>query len=195
VVAAFILKKCRNFAATVANAILGVSSTAAGGNLIPTFANARVAASSGQSAATLMRTFHERRHRRPPAEAVAVPMPGLVYQRAAYLDRLQPAFVLPRVWDQPAHVSPDRSPTQARRQTADGFVTHLPWWWLFQGHPCFDPDGPPDHDWKFISDWYGDPGVINGTADCSFMECQRCGEQRDLTDSDYVDAYDEDEWR
>lgn len=31
-----------------------------------------------------------------------------------------------------------------------------------------------DHDWKWISDWYGDPDVINGTADCSHWQCTRC---------------------
>lgn len=32
-----------------------------------------------------------------------------------------------------------------------------------------------DHDWEWISDWYGDPDVINGTADCSRWECKACG--------------------
>lgn len=32
-----------------------------------------------------------------------------------------------------------------------------------------------DHDWKWISDWYGDPSVINGTADCSYWQCTLCG--------------------
>ena len=32
-----------------------------------------------------------------------------------------------------------------------------------------------EHDMKWISDWYGDPGVINGTADCSQSECKLCG--------------------
>ncbi len=31
-----------------------------------------------------------------------------------------------------------------------------------------------EHDMKWISDWYGDPDVINGTADCSRSECQLC---------------------
>lgn len=44
-------------------------------------------------------------------------------------------------------------------------------------HPCSDGEGGLDHDWKFISDWYGDPDVINGTADCSHYECNRCGEE------------------
>jgi len=34
-----------------------------------------------------------------------------------------------------------------------------------------------DHDWKWISDWYGDPDVIGGTADCSHWECKRCGSE------------------
>lgn len=32
-----------------------------------------------------------------------------------------------------------------------------------------------DHDWEFVSDWYGDPDVINGTADCSYWQCRACG--------------------
>lgn len=46
---------------------------------------------------------------------------------------------------------------------------------------------PCDHDWKWIKDWYGDPNVINGTADCSRWECQRCGEEdfeRDAPEAD-----------
>ena len=31
-----------------------------------------------------------------------------------------------------------------------------------------------DHDWKWVSDWYGDPDVVNGTADCSHWKCTRC---------------------
>lgn len=27
-----------------------------------------------------------------------------------------------------------------------------------------------DHDWQYIRDWYGDPNVINGTADCSYKQ-------------------------
>ena len=47
-----------------------------------------------------------------------------------------------------------------------------------------------DHDWKFISDWYGDPGVINGTADCSRYECQRCGAvDNDREPPSYDDNY------
>lgn len=42
-------------------------------------------------------------------------------------------------------------------------------------HPCSDGEGGYGHDWKWINDWYGDPGVINGTADCSHWECKRCG--------------------
>ena len=41
--------------------------------------------------------------------------------------------------------------------------------------PCYCGDGQFDHDWKFVRDWYGDPEVINGTADCSYIERQRCG--------------------
>jgi len=31
-----------------------------------------------------------------------------------------------------------------------------------------------DHDWKWVNDWYGDPEVVNGTADCSHWKCTRC---------------------
>jgi len=32
-----------------------------------------------------------------------------------------------------------------------------------------------DHDWKWISDWGGDPDVVGGTFDCSRWECLKCG--------------------
>lgn len=36
-------------------------------------------------------------------------------------------------------------------------------------------DGPcVDHDWEFVRDWEGDPGVINGTHDISFWRCRDC---------------------
>ena len=31
-----------------------------------------------------------------------------------------------------------------------------------------------DHDWRWVDDWYGDPDVINGTADCSRWRCRLC---------------------
>lgn len=31
-----------------------------------------------------------------------------------------------------------------------------------------------DHDWEYVRDWYGDPNVINGTADCSYKHCKVC---------------------
>ena len=36
-----------------------------------------------------------------------------------------------------------------------------------------------EHEWKYISDWAGDPGGIGGTYDCSRWECQLCGETDD----------------
>ena len=36
-----------------------------------------------------------------------------------------------------------------------------------------------DHDWKHVSDWIGDPGVINGTMSIYYKECRICGEQED----------------
>lgn len=50
-----------------------------------------------------------------------------------------------------------------------------------------------DHEWKWISDWYGDPDVINGTADCSRWECELCGETNEEMEapsgSDFEDDY------
>ena len=37
-----------------------------------------------------------------------------------------------------------------------------------------------NHKWKWISDWYGDPSIPNGTVDCSRWQCELCDEQ-DLT--------------
>lgn len=34
-----------------------------------------------------------------------------------------------------------------------------------------------EHTWKKIRDWYGDPDVPYGTADCSFLRCTKCGEE------------------
>jgi len=39
------------------------------------------------------------------------------------------------------------------------------------------PNQECPHDWKFISDWGGDPDVIGGTFNCSRWECQMCGEE------------------
>lgn len=33
-----------------------------------------------------------------------------------------------------------------------------------------------EHYWDYISDWYGDPGVINGTMNIYYKECRHCGE-------------------
>lgn len=32
-----------------------------------------------------------------------------------------------------------------------------------------------EHSMKWIKDWYGDPSIPNGTADCSRLECEQCG--------------------
>lgn len=31
-----------------------------------------------------------------------------------------------------------------------------------------------NHKWRWTPNWYGDPNVINGTADCSDWRCQLC---------------------
>ena len=46
---------------------------------------------------------------------------------------------------------------------------------LEHGWVCDLGNGEFDHDWEWVSDWYGDPGVINGTADCSYYRCRVCG--------------------
>ena len=35
-----------------------------------------------------------------------------------------------------------------------------------------------DHAWERVSDWYGDPTLYNGTADCSYWRCLECDEER-----------------
>ena len=35
-----------------------------------------------------------------------------------------------------------------------------------------------DHAWSKVSDWYGDPTLHNGTADCSYWRCLECDEER-----------------
>jgi hypothetical protein len=45
------------------------------------------------------------------------------------------------------------------------------------GWVCDLENGEFDHDWKWISDWGGDPEVIGGTYDCSYWECRVCGAQ------------------
>jgi hypothetical protein len=41
--------------------------------------------------------------------------------------------------------------------------------------------------WEFVPDWYGDPNVINGTADCSFWRCNKCGDETSEQPDDYED--------
>jgi hypothetical protein len=54
---------------------------------------------------------------------------------------------------------------------------------------AYDPDQAEtcDHKWEFIRDWYGDPNVINGTADCSFWRCSRCDEETSSRPDDWDD--------
>ncbi|MCK9802123.1 hypothetical protein M1B34_31805 [Pseudomonas sp. MAFF 302030] len=54
---------------------------------------------------------------------------------------------------------------------------------------CEVVDGEVDHDWKFVRDWSGDPRVINGTFDCSYLECRVCGEENHNASgvADYAD--------
>ena len=57
-----------------------------------------------------------------------------------------------------------------------------------------DALGLCDHDWKWVSGWYGDPNVINGIADCSGWECTKCG-STDCDDDPPSDEDDPDELR
>jgi hypothetical protein len=51
------------------------------------------------------------------------------------------------------------------------------------------------HDWHFVPDYYGDPNVINGTADCSFYRCNRCGKEQVEEPSDFMSGPDPDDER
>jgi hypothetical protein len=48
------------------------------------------------------------------------------------------------------------------------------------GWICDLGNGEFDHDWRYVSDWMGDPDVINGTMDCSYKRCRVCGEEAPL---------------
>lgn len=47
------------------------------------------------------------------------------------------------------------------------------------------PEPPPcNHAWRRVRDWYGDPGVINGTCDVEFWRCRHCGDETDAPGAD-----------
>lgn len=56
---------------------------------------------------------------------------------------------------------------------------------------CHPEGSEPDHRWKVIKAWYGDPNVVNGTADCSFRRCRECGEEDHETPVSRMDEWDE----
>lgn len=56
---------------------------------------------------------------------------------------------------------------------------------------CADGTPDEDHDWEYISDWYGDPGVINGTCNIYFKRCRQCGKEAEW-DGSADDFYEED---
>ena len=61
--------------------------------------------------------------------------------------------------------------------------------------PCRISRTEFDHDWHWVSDYYGDPGVINGTADCSRWECRSCGaEDHETPPPSGDDDFDEPEF-
>lgn len=47
-----------------------------------------------------------------------------------------------------------------------------------------------DHDWKYVSDWEGDPEVIGGTNSFYYRECIQCGIEEPCDISDFP-SYDE----
>jgi len=59
----------------------------------------------------------------------------------------------------------------------------LPIWWIRQFWICLDGTEDEDHDWKYKSDWYGDPNVINGTQAFYTKECRYCGKEEDCSRS------------
>jgi len=62
----------------------------------------------------------------------------------------------------------DKNSPADKRVGSSDVLEHKP-------HPCDIGDGEIDHDWQWQGDWYGDPGVIGGTADCSAWHCRVCG--------------------
>ena len=54
---------------------------------------------------------------------------------------------------------------------------------------CADGTDEENHVWEYVSDWYGDPTLINGTADCSFKRCLECGKEAEL---EYGDQFSDD---
>lgn len=61
-------------------------------------------------------------------------------------------------------------------------------------HPCFfvaddGMSGEIDHDWQYMQDWIGDPGVVNGTATIYFRQCCICGQEESVS-SDQLPDYD-----
>lgn len=50
---------------------------------------------------------------------------------------------------------------------------------IVPGWDCADGTPDEDHDWEYISDWYGDPEVINGTCDIHYKRCRQCGKTAD----------------
>jgi hypothetical protein len=47
-----------------------------------------------------------------------------------------------------------------------------------------------DHDWEYISDWFGDPDVINGTCNFHYKRCRDCGKEESWDGGDYGSDFD-----
>lgn len=59
------------------------------------------------------------------------------------------------------------------------------------GWDCADGTPEEDHDWKYKSDWEGDPEVINGTQSFYYRVCEQCGKEESVSAEDMPqDDYD-----
>ena len=66
------------------------------------------------------------------------------------------------------------------------------------GWVCVPHNADADHDWEIQCDDYGDPGVVNGTAQDYYWQCVQCGlvdQYREVTcndlsaDEEFYDNY------
>ena len=48
------------------------------------------------------------------------------------------------------------------------------------------------HEWKFVSDWGGDPDVPNGTFDASFYYCPLCDTEQTDRPDDFEEPFEPD---
>ena len=87
--------------------------------------------------------------------------------------------------DSSGRPSGNSSPTMGQAETPAVTPAKPPCEWI-------DEDGTAqdDHDWEYIRDWAGDPGVINGTYDINYKRCRQCGKEAEWDGR--ADDYEED---